>query len=238
MASSLPNIPMTSIRAYYQLTKPYRVYANLLVAAAGLAFASADIDWVKLVVVVVGLGGIVASACVFNNYFDRAMDAKMSRTKDRATARGVIRMRGSFVFGTILLVLGAAVLWMYTNPLAFVVAMVGFVTYVFMYTPMKPRTPHALWVGAISGATPPVVGYTAVSSVFDMTAAWLFAFLFIWQVVHFLAIAVYRNEEYAAAGVPMYVHGPYTTSQKKLAKQGFLFSLIVLLAWCVALFVL
>lgn len=229
---------MQAMRAYYELTKPYRVYANLLVAAAGLAFASADIDWAKLAAVLAGLGGIVAGACVYNNYLDRVMDAKMLRTRERATARGTVGAQGSFIFGTVLFVLGAAVLWVYTNPLAFLAAMVGFVTYVFMYTPMKPRTPHALWVGAVSGATPPVVGYAAVTGAFDATALWLFAFMFVWQVAHFLAIAVYRNEEYAAAGVPMYVRGPYSTSQKKLAKQGFFFSLVVLLGWCVALFVL
>ena len=88
---------------------------------------------------------------------------------------------------------------------------------------------------ASPGAVPPVVGYAAVAGALDLTALALFAFLFVWQLPHFIAISIYRGEEYAEANVPMYFIGPHTAGQKRLARAVFLGSLVVLLAWSVLL---
>ena len=224
-----------TLRTYYELAKPRMVYANVLVAAAAFIYAShGAANWTLGVLALAGLGLVIASACTFNNYFDREMDAKMERTRCRALPSGTLPERHALMLGAGLLGAGIALLYM-TTLAAFLVALAGWVTYVLLYTPLKPRSPHALFVGALAGAVPPVVGYAAVAGTLDTTALALFLFLFLWQLPHFVAISIYRGEEYAQAGVPMYFRGPHTAGQKKGARRVFLASLVVLLVWCVLL---
>jgi heme o synthase len=200
---------MISAGAYYRLCKPGIVYGNALVAAAGFAYAArGHIDWLLFLYMLLGLSLVIASACVFNNYFDRGIDAKMERTKNRPLVVGHISSAGALSFGTLLGIAGAMLLFFIT--------------------------PQALWVGAIAGATPPVVGYVAVTNSLDYTALWLFIFLFIWQVPHFLGIAAYRYDEYAAAGIPLLLSKP-SGRGKAAGRIVFYISLAVLLAWCGAL---
>lgn len=229
---------MTSeaIKTYYRLAKPGIIYGNILVAGAGFIYAShGPILWLNGFAMLAGLACVIGSACVFNNYIDRDLDTKMERTKERALAKRQIPVRNALVFGTALLVVGAAILYFCTNLLALTISLTGFFIYVFLYSPLKPRTPYALFVGAVAGATPPVVGYVTATNALDITAGLLFLFLFFWQLPHFLAIAVYRNEEYITAGVPLFMKGPYTQPQKKAGRLVFYLSLVVLLAWCLAL---
>ena len=224
------------IRTYYELAKPGIIYGNTLTAGAGFFLAGQGvIEWSLLVVMLVGLSFIIASACVFNNYFDRHIDARMERTKNRALVVGHASKTGALLFGLALLLFGTLTLHYYTNILALGVALVGFLVYVFLYTPLKPHTAHALWVGAVAGATPPVVGYTAASGVLDVYAWILFAALFLWQIPHFLAIAVYRFEEYRAAGIPLFISKTPSPETKKKARAVFYASLVVLLLGCLAL---
>jgi protoheme IX farnesyltransferase len=226
------------IKEYYELAKPGIIYGNALTATAGFFLASPESlaeAGLLFATMLIGLSLIIASACVFNNYFDRDIDAKMERTKNRALAAGRIPAHRALTFAAILGLLGALVLWLYTTTLALGVALVGFGVYVFLYTPLKHKTPHALWVGAIAGATPPVVGYTAVTATLDWYALALFTFLFLWQIPHFLSIALYRHEEYQAAGIPLFIHKAPTEQTKRRARQVFFLSLVVLLLWCTAL---
>jgi protoheme IX farnesyltransferase len=224
-----------SIRAYYELTKPGIVYGNVLVAAAGFLYAAAGHpNWVLFLYTLVGLALVIASACVFNNYFDSDIDKKMLRTASRALAVGNISRHCALLFGAILGITGAALLLFLTTLPAFAAALLGFVVYVAVYTPLKHVTPQALWVGAIAGATPPVVGYAAVTGSIDSTACWFFVFLFLWQVPHFLGIAAYRYDEYAAANIPLLINRP-TARGKKTGRVVFYISLVVLLVWCGAL---
>ncbi len=224
-----------TVRAYYDLAKPRMVYANVVVAAAAYIYAShGTIDVVLGATVLAGLGLVIASACTFNNYMDQEMDAKMERTRCRALPSGMLPGRHALIMGAVLLGAGLALLSL-TTPAALVVAFGGWLAYVVLYTPLKPRTPHALFAGALAGAVPPVVGYAAVVGTLDTTALALFLFLFFWQLPHFVAISIYRGEEYAQAGVPMYFTGTHSAQQKKAARRVFLASLVVLLAWCVLL---
>ena len=223
------------IREYYELVKPGIVYGNALTTVAGFFLAlSGPIEWRLLVFVLVGLSFVIASACVFNNYVDREIDAKMTRTSSRALAAGHIPSQNALLFGLALLVLGVVTLH-YTTPLALWVAISGFIVYVFLYTPLKPRSAWALYVGAIAGATPPVVGYTAVTGMFDPYTLALFAALYVWQIPHFLAIAFYRYEEYKAAGIPLFVRESPGDITKRRARVVFYASLVVLLLVCFAL---
>ena len=211
------------------------VFGNVLVAAAAFLFVSPElIDWPLFFILFVGLSLVISSACTFNNYFDRRLDAKMERTKNRALPAGRISPGSALVFGLVLLFFGVVVLYQ-TNALALGAALLGFIVYVFLYTPLKPRTPHALWVGAVAGAMPPVVGYTAAANTLDLYALLLFVALFLWQIPHFLAIAVYRYEEYKAAGIPLFIKKNPSDKTKRLARVVFYLSLVVLLLACLAL---
>ena len=223
------------VSAYLNLTKPRMVVMNVAVAAAAFVFGSpATLNWQTFGFMVLGLGGIVAAACVFNNYADRHLDAKMERTKNRALAAGTLPPARALVFGTVLLVAGVALLSQ-TNLVALGAALVGFVTYVFVYTPLKPRTGLALYPGAVAGATPPVVGYAAAAGTLDYYALALFAVLFLWQIPHFLAIARYRYHEYTAGGVPLLVKEPQTQAERARARKVFYISLVFLVLFCGAL---
>ena len=226
---------MSTIKNYYNLAKPGIVYGNVFTTLAAFLFASRwHFSGVLFFATLVGIAFVIASACVFNNYFDREMDKKMPRTKSRALASGTIPALEALVYGAVLGLIGLYLLYAYTNALTAGIALFGFVVYVGMYTPLKPRSALALFVGAVAGAVPIVVGYTAVTNRFDLTAFVLFALLFIWQLPHFLGIAAYRFDEYSASGVPLLVKKP-TEQQKRVGRKVFIYSLVVLVVFCLAL---
>lgn len=189
----------------YQLVKPGIIRSNLLATFAGFWLAAKwEIDWLMLLWTLLGTTLIMASSCVFNNYFDRDFDMKMERTRNRALPTG--RLKPNFVLGyaVILGALGLATLFFFVNGLAGVLGIIGMVIYAGIYTLWLKR--HSTWstsIGAISGAMPPVIGYVAVSPSIDMGAVLLFALLFLWQPPHFWALGIRRVEEYRAAGYPL-----------------------------------
>lgn len=192
------------VRDYYRLAKPGIVYGNLLTTLAAYLYASHwHIHWLNFLATMIGLGFVIASACVFNNYIDRDIDAKMDRTKARALASGSISHMNAILFGGILCLFGFVLLICFVNILTTVVALIGFLVYVFAYTFSKRTTEWATEIGSIAGATPIVVGYTAVADKFSLTAFILFLILVFWQMPHFYAIAARRSDEYAAAGIPV-----------------------------------
>lgn len=207
------------IKTYYLLTKPGIIAGNLLTMGSAFVLASRGCfdPWLFLATVT-GLFCVIASACVCNNYVDRHADGKMARTKNRALVRGLVSTRGALFFAVSLGLLGFSILAFYTGLLATMVALCGFVIYVVLYSCWKYQTSYATLVGSIAGATPPIVGYCAVSHCFDMGAAILFMILVLWQMPHFFSIAVYRREEYAAAAIPVLplVKGLYATKMQML----------------------
>ena len=192
-------------RTYYYLTKPGIIYGNLLTTAAGFFLASSHfINLITFVAVMVGTGCIIAAACVCNNYMDREIDAKMERTKKRGFVTGKVSTRNGFIFAAILGFIGIFLLLTYTNFLTLIIGVIGFIDYVFLYGITKRRTIHGTLVGGISGATPIVAGYTAVTNSFDLGAFLLFLILMFWQMPHFYAIAIFRLKDYAEAGLPVF----------------------------------
>ncbi|MDP3646260.1 MAG: heme o synthase [bacterium] len=195
---------MANFKLYYSLVKPGIVYGNALTAAAGFFLASAGSFQLPLfIAMIVGLSLIVASACVFNNYIDRDIDGKMERTKDRALALGHIPVSHALVCGLVLGVAGVLILLLYTNLLTLAVALFGFVVYVCVYSFAKRSTVYATHIGALAGAVPPIVGYTAIHNSLDTGAIVLFLILLLWQMPHFFSIAIYREGEYRAAQIPV-----------------------------------
>lgn len=195
---------MDSIKNYYWLAKPGIIYGNLVTTIAGFLLASrGQVNFELLIATLLGISLVIASGCVFNNYIDRNIDAKMARTKNRALVKRVISGRNALTYASILGIFGLVTLGFFANMLSVYVALVGLFFYVVMYSLWKRRSVYGTVIGSISGAVPPVVGYVAVTNNLDAGALILVAILVTWQMPHFYAIAIYRLKDYAAAGIPV-----------------------------------
>lgn len=191
-------------KTYYQLTKPGIIRGNAIPAIAGFFLASrGNVSYLLLLETIAGISLVIASACVFNNYLDRKIDKKMARTKNRALVKGTVSKRQALTYATFLGMLGLIILLVHTNFLTFAIGVLGMFFYVIVYGIAKRRSVHSTLVGSISGALPPVAGYTAVTGHLDATAITLFFILVFWQMPHFYAIAIYRLKDYKAAGLPI-----------------------------------
>jgi protoheme IX farnesyltransferase len=192
-------------KLYYRLAKPGIVYGNVMAVAAGFLLASKwHVNFGLLLAVLAGMVLVIASACVSNNYIDRDIDKKMSRTKKRALVSGEIAGRSALIFGSMLGIAGFLILGLYSNGLTLATAIVGWFFYVFIYGYAKRHSVHGTLVGAIPGATPPVAGYLAVTDHLDGGALSLFLILVCWQMPHFYAIAMFRRDDYKAASLPVW----------------------------------
>ena len=144
---------------------------------------------------------IVGGANALNMFIERDIDAHMTRTRLRPLPAGRMAPRPALVFGIVLSVAAVPILAFGVNALTALLAVLANVIYVLAYTPLKQRSHLALEVGAIPGAMPPLLGWTAAMNRVDGAALVLFAILFFWQLPHFHAIALFRREEYARAGL-------------------------------------
>jgi len=200
---SIPSYSYTA-KSYCLLAKPGIILGNAITTAGGFALASkGHIDFFLFLATMIGLSCVIGSACAFNNYIDRESDVKMSRTKNRPLARGDISVRNALMFALALGAIGVAVLGMFTNLRTLSIAIFGFLAYVILYSFSKYRSVHGTLIGSIAGAVPPVIGYCAVSNKLDAPAWILFAIIVMWQMPHFFAIAIYRMDDYAKAGIPV-----------------------------------
>lgn len=193
------------IKTYFELTKPGILFGNAITAIGGYALASkGSIHIPLLLITLVGLSFIIASACVCNNYKDQKVDAKMARTQNRALVKGLISSKQALIFATILLLLGIITLSIGTNLLTLFVALTGFFLYVVVYSNYKYKSIHGTLIGSLSGGIPPVVGYCALQNTLDGGALLLFTIVALWQMPHFFAIAIYRLQDYVSASIPVY----------------------------------
>ncbi|WP_256759781.1 heme o synthase [Cohnella sp. WQ 127256] len=190
------------------LTKPGIIRLNLFAAFGGYWVASkwewgVIFSW-PLLWMLLGSTLTMASACVFNNYYDRELDLKMERTRNRVLPQN--RMSSRFVLGyaIILGVAGLAILFTLVNVRAGWLGLLGMFVYDVIYTMwLKRSSTWSTSIGGVSGAMPPVIGYVAVTNEIDAGAWILFALLFLWQPAHFWSLAIRRKEEYKAAGFPL-----------------------------------
>jgi heme o synthase len=190
---------------YLELAKPRVAVLVLFTVAAGAWLAGREqVSVLTLINVLVGTAFVAAGASALNQLFERHSDALMRRTENRPLPSGRLQPFEVLVFGATLGAGGLAYLGLTLNqPLAVVVAAVTYLSYVFLYTPLKRITTLNTLVGAIPGALPPVIGWTAVRGTLGPEVAVLFLILFLWQVPHFLAIAWIYREDYARAGLCM-----------------------------------
>lgn len=185
----------------WQLTKPGVTRMCVLTTVGGLLLAPGHIGWVSGTAAVLGSALAVAGANAANMWWERDLDAKMARTRRRPLPAGRMLPAVALRFSILLSLAAVAVLAAFTNALAAALAAAAILSYVFVYTPLKVRTPAALVIGAVPGAVPPLLGWVAVTGMLDPGGLVLFGILLVWQIPHFIAIALYRKTEYARAGI-------------------------------------
>jgi protoheme IX farnesyltransferase len=189
---------------YYELTKPRMNFLVVVTTMVGYYMAAhGRADWLRVIYTLVGTALTAAGSSVFNQYAERQFDKKMRRTANRPLPGGRLRPTDALLFGIALSALGVGILLAFVNVLTALLGALTLVLYVFIYTPAKRRTTLCTIIGAIPGAIPPVMGFTAVQGIFTAQALAIFAILFFWQMPHFLAIAILYRDDYARGGFLM-----------------------------------
>ena len=193
------------LKKYIFLTKPGILFGNFVTTLGGYFLAAqGSVDFLLLLITLLGTTLVVASGCVINNVIDQDIDHKMQRTQNRALVKKTISVPIALAYAFVLGAIGFSILWFWVNAYAFLFAVIGFVFYVVFYSLWTKRTTiHQTVIGSISGASPPVIGYTAVVNGFDLAALLLFIGYALWQMPHSWAIAVYRFDDYKNAGIPI-----------------------------------
>jgi heme o synthase len=222
---------------YLTLTKPKVQSLLLLTTVASMEIAGSPSLWL---IVATCIGGALSAggAGAVNHWFDRDIDAQMKRTATRPIPSGRVAPNAALAYGIALAVLSFVWLSAFVNVLAAVLALSGFLGYVFVYTVwLKRRTPQNIVIGGAAGAVPPLVGWAAVTGGLDLTALYLFAIVFFWTPPHFWALSLLMKDEYAKVGVPMLpvVRGETETRRQILLYTVLLFVLSFLPA-CAGLF--
>ncbi|MGZ3486701.1 MAG: heme o synthase [Isosphaeraceae bacterium] len=192
------------VAAYFSLTKPRIVVMVLVTVGVGfLLGARGSAHPATLSLTLLGTALVAGGASTLNQWMERARDARMRRTANRALPRGRLGAVEAASFGVGLGLAGTAILLWGANWLAAAVAVSTLLLYVFVYTPLKPWTTLNTAIGAIPGALPPVIGWAAATETLGIEAFSLFLIVFLWQFPHFLAIAWIYREDYARGGLKM-----------------------------------
>lgn len=189
---------------YLALTKPRIGLLVMLCAAVGFVVGSGGLAATGVLIhVVLGTAILAAGGAALNQYREREFDALMQRTDDRPLPSGRLFPWEALLLGLSLTIGGSVYLAATVNPLTMVLGLSSAVLYVLVYTPMKRTTPWCIFVGAVAGAVPPVMGFTAATGRLTWEAAALFGILFAWQLPHFLSIAWIYRDDYDRAGYAM-----------------------------------
>ena len=194
----------TAMGDYLALTKPRLNFLVVATSAAGYYLgAPGSADVISMAEAVAGTALVAGGAAVLNQLYERDTDALMRRTRQRPLPAGRVAPADARLLGLALSVAGLALLAARANWLSAGLALATLVTYLVIYTPMKRRTSLATLVGAIPGALPALIGWTASHGSIAYGGAALFAMVFLWQIPHFMAIAWLYREDYGKAGFPM-----------------------------------
>ena len=209
------------------LAKPGILAMCVFMTAGGAALAPDSIELWRLLIALVGTGLTVGSANALNQVWERELDGRMTRTKGRPVAAGRMSPALAISIAVAWGVAGCALLAVYVNPVSMWLALLAILSYVFVYTPMKTRSTAALWIGAIPGAIPPLLGWTAATGSIDAPGVALFLVLLFWQIPHFLAISIYRKVDYQRAGIQVV---PGVKGEESAKNQALAYSLILVAA--------
>jgi len=192
------------MRDYIELTKPRITWLILMSTGIGYFFGlRGGLNLWSLFHTVLGTGLIASGTAALNQWYEREADRKMRRTSARPIPSGRLDATRAMFFGVALSIAGFLDLWLGCNLLAGLLGAFTLASYLFLYTPLKQRTPLSTTIGAFPGAMPPMIGFAAAHGSITAEAWVLFAILFLWQFPHFYSIAWMYREDYARAGIRM-----------------------------------
>lgn len=189
---------------YASLTKPRLSGLVLFTTGIGIYIAPSDIAPLQALGALIATASLVAGGCALNCYLERHVDAQMPRTALRPLPSGRLSPHEALFFGLALTLGSLAALLVWVNTLTFVLGLIASCLYTLFYTPLKRKTPYALFVGALPGAIPPLMGHSAAANSLSVEAFILFGILFVWQLPHFLSISLYYAKEYEKAGLKIF----------------------------------
>lgn len=204
MTTAVVSSPRVAPRDLIALVKPRINLMALLTAAGAMSLAPGALGGWQVLVLMLGTALIVGAANTLNMYLERDIDCLMARTRNRPLPARRMEPSVALAFGLGQAAIAVPLLTFGlgpTGPLTGLLAVIAFVTYVLVYTPMKQRSHVATWIGAVPGAMPALMGWTAVTGRADWGGLAVFGVLFFWQIPHFHAIALYRGKEYERAGL-------------------------------------
>jgi len=192
---------MLTVRDLIALTKPRITMMVLVTAAGGMWLAPGTVGLGAMAVMLITTGMVVSGANALNCYLERDSDRLMARTANRPLPDGRLAPSSALLLGLAMGLFAVPLLWLEVNPTTGMLGLIALLSYVAVYTPMKQWTPAALFVGAVPGALPPLMGWTAVTGSIDAPGLVLFGILFFWQIPHFIAISIFHQDEYERAGL-------------------------------------
>ncbi|HLH32105.1 MAG TPA: heme o synthase [Terriglobia bacterium] len=197
-----------------ELTKPRITFLVLVTTLVGFYMGSRDgVNFMLLLHAILGTGLVASGASALNQYFERELDARMMRTRNRPLPDGRLIPAEALIFSSIIAAAGVVYLMIFVNVLTGLIGAATLAGYLLVYTPLKTRTTLCTLIGAFPGAAPPLMGWAAARGEVDAVALSLFAILFLWQMPHFFAIAWIFTEDYTRAGFTMHGSGERTGRQ-------------------------
>lgn len=214
------------VRSFLELCKPKIVFLLTVTALVGMLLS---INFYSNIVAglysLLGFALLAASSASLNQIFDRETDKNMKRTRGRPLAKGNITLTSALIFTSILMFLGSSLLLYYSNILTFVITTFGFVFYSLIYTIyLKWNTPQNIVIGGLSGALPPLIGWTAVTNEISLLPLILVLVIFLWTPPHFWPLAIDRMDEYKKEGVPMM---PIAKGVSRTKKEMLIYALLL-----------
>lgn len=217
----------TFLNDVMDLFKPKLTILVVVTVLIGVFLAPLTFNIVWLIIGLLGIWIQAAGSLCLNCYLEKDVDAKMERTKDRPLPAGRLSPKTALQIGIGTVIVGTILIWWASNLLTASLGLVAVLSYVYLYTPMKPHSPYALYVGAVPGAIPTLMGWTLVTNSISGLGLYLFGVLFLWQIPHFIAISIYRDAEYRAAGLKTFAETS-TRGYLKFAVIGFTFLICIL----------
>lgn len=198
---------VAKVRAYLELLKFRLSFLVAFSCAFGYVLASPDINWFSLIMIFIGGFLLSGSSVIINQIIEKDLDKLMSRTMSRPLPTDRLSVSEASVFAVVCLLAGVSVLLLYANVLTAILSVVSLILYGFIYTPLKRVGPVAVFVGAIPGALPPLLGWVAATGGISHEALIIFGIQFIWQFPHFWAIAWVSDDDYKKAGFKLLPSG-------------------------------
>jgi protoheme IX farnesyltransferase len=220
-----------TVRDLVALTKPRITLMVIITTFGGLWLAPGRRDLRTVLATLIATAMVVGAANTLNCWLERDVDRHMARTKRRPLPDGRLDPRYALWLGLGLGAISVPLLTLAVNPLTGLLGAIALVSYVWIYTPMKQKSPVALIVGSVPGALPPLMGWTAATGELTAPGIVLFGILFLWQLPHFLAISLFREREYTKAGIKVMpaVRGPEKTKLHAVLYAGALVPVSLLL---------